>query len=103
MLPYTLYMAQNRQRGSEIPLAAAQVPVVYLPLPRVARKNMFDFSQTTALMDDAYPVSAAFLQSLEIPDGRPALYGGPGNWPEPPPSADAEEKDTSAQPDDEEA
>jgi NTE family protein len=103
VLTYTLYMAQNRQRGSEIPLAAAQVPVVYLPLPRVARKNMFDFSQTTALMDDAYPVSAAFLQSLEIPDGQPALYGGPGNWPEPPPSADAEEKDTSAQPDDEEA
>lgn len=74
-LLFTAMVMMRAQSELESPLAAARVPVVYLPGPEIHRVSPFDFEHTNALIEDAYLASTSFLETLEI-DG-PGLYGSP--------------------------
>lgn len=73
---YTVFVTMRAQAVLEAPIAAAEVPVVYLPGPSLRRISPLDFSYTDALIEEAYSAARPFLEKLRI-DG-PGLYGSPG-------------------------
>ncbi|MTD58296.1 patatin-like phospholipase family protein [Amycolatopsis pithecellobii] len=76
VLMYTAMISMRNQAVLEAPIAAAQVPVVYLPGPVPVRMSPLDFSHTAQLRAAAYEAAARYLGGLVV-DG-PGLYGGPG-------------------------
>lgn len=76
VLMYTAMISMRNQAVLEAPLAAAQVPVVYLPGPAPVRVNPLDFQRTEELTAQAYEAASGYLRDLAV-DG-PGLYGGPG-------------------------
>lgn len=73
-LLYTAIVTMRVQATLEAPLAAATVPVVYLPGPALLRVSPFDFDHTVELIRDAHQVAGAFLDGLEVTG--PGLYNG---------------------------
>jgi len=76
VLMYTAMVSMRNQAVLEAPVAAAEVPVVYLPGPRPVRLSPLDFSRTDELSDSAHEAARCYLRTLSV-DG-PGLYGGPG-------------------------
>jgi NTE family protein len=76
VLMYTAMISMRNQAVLEAPVAAAEVPVVYLPGPVPVRLSPLDFSHTTELATSAYEAARVYLDGLTV-DG-PGLYGGPG-------------------------
>jgi NTE family protein len=74
-LLYTAIVTMRVQTRLETPLAAAKVPVVYLPGPAILRVSPLDFAHTDALIDDAHAVSRSFLDGLDVVG--PGLYESP--------------------------
>ncbi|MGH9019193.1 MAG: patatin-like phospholipase family protein, partial [Acidimicrobiales bacterium] len=74
-LLFTAMVTMRSQTTLAAPMAAAHVPVVYLPGPDVCRCSPLNFDATLVLIETAYDVSLAFLGALEV-DG-PGLYGSP--------------------------
>jgi NTE family protein len=74
-LLYTAIVTMRVQTRLETPLAAARVPVVYLPGPAILRVSPLDFGHTAALIDDAHAVSRSFLDGLAVTG--PGLYEAP--------------------------
>jgi NTE family protein len=72
---YTVFVTMRAQAVLEAPIAAAEVPVVYLPGPSLRRISPLDFTYTGALIDEAYSAARLFLEKVRI-DG-PGLYGSP--------------------------
>ena len=72
---YTALVTMRTQAVLEAPIAAATVPVVYLPGPSLRRISPLDFRNTDALAGEAYSAARQFLQKVRI-DG-PGLYGSP--------------------------
>ena len=72
---YTVFVTMRAQAVLEAPIAAAEVPVVYLPGPSLRRISPLDFTYTGALIDEAYSAARLFLKKVRI-DG-PGLYGSP--------------------------
>ena len=70
------------QAALEAPLAAAEVPLVYLPGPVLHRVSPLDFDHTDVLVADAYEAAQTFLAALHV-DG-PGLYGSPSGQAAPP-------------------
>lgn len=73
-LLYTAIVTMRVQATLEAPLAAATVPVVYLPGPALLRVSPFDFDHTAELVRDAHQVAGSFLDGLEVTG--PGLYNG---------------------------
>jgi NTE family protein len=76
VMMFTAMISMRNQAVLEAPIAAAQVPVVYLPGPVPVRMSPLDFTHTEALATSAYDAASAYLAELTV-DG-PGLYGGPG-------------------------
>lgn len=74
-LLFTAIVTMRVQATLEAPLAAARVPVVYLPGPAIHRVSPLEFDHTDLLIDGAYRACRQFLEHLTI-DG-PGLYGSP--------------------------
>ncbi len=74
-LLFTAIIATRSQAALEAPVAAAEVPVVYLPGPALRRVSPLDFDHTDLLIADAYETSRTFLARVRV-DG-PGLYGSP--------------------------
>lgn len=74
-LLFTAIITMRSQAVLEAPLAAAEVPVVYLPGPALRRVSPLDFDHTELLIADAYEAARRFLGCLRV-DG-PGLYGSP--------------------------
>ena len=72
---YTVFVTMRTQAVLKAPIAAAEVPVVYLPGPSVRRISPLDFTHTEALADEAYSAARLFLEKVRV-DG-PGLYGSP--------------------------
>ena len=72
---YTVFVTMRAQAVLEAPIAAAEVPVVYLPGPSLRRISPLDFTYTDALIEEAYSAARLFLEKVRI-DG-PGLYGSP--------------------------
>ncbi|RSN53119.1 patatin [Amycolatopsis sp. WAC 04182] len=76
VLMFTAMISMRNQAVLEAPIAAAEVPVVYVPGPKPVRVSPLDFSHTTALTAEAYEAAKTYLGELSV-DG-PGLYGAPG-------------------------
>jgi NTE family protein len=79
VLMYTAMISMRNQAVLEAPLAAAEVPVLYLPGPVPTTVNPLSFNQTGELTEQAYEAARSYLADLadlEISD--PGLYGRPG-------------------------
>ncbi|KFU75500.1 NTE family protein [Amycolatopsis lurida] len=76
VLMFTAMISMRNQAVLEAPIAAAEVPVVYVPGPKPVRVSPLDFSHTTALTAEAYESAKTYLGELSV-DG-PGLYGAPG-------------------------
>lgn len=72
---YAAFVMMHTQAVLDAPIAAADVPVLYLPGPSLRRISPLDFTHTGALIEEAYSVARLFLENLSI-DG-PGLYGSP--------------------------
>jgi len=72
---YTVFVTMRTQAVLEAPIAAAEVPVIYLPGPSVRRISPLDFTHTEALAGEAYSAARLFLEKVKV-DG-PGLYGSP--------------------------
>jgi NTE family protein len=77
VLMYTAMISMRNQAVLEAPVAAARVPVVYLPGPAPVRVNPLDFQRTDELTEQAYQAARHYLADLAVAPG-PGLYGGPG-------------------------
>lgn len=71
-LYYSMTVQTRQQAQRDMPIAAATVPVVYLPGPAPVRVSPLDFGRTTSLVRDGYESSRAFLATLDV-DG-PGMY-----------------------------
>lgn len=71
-LLFTAIVTMRVQAGLEAPIAARDVPVVYLPGPEYVRVSPFDFDHTDELINGAQHAVAAFLDGLDI--AGPGLY-----------------------------
>lgn len=60
---------------ASLPSVAAEVPVLYLPPPTPRTVSPVDFTQSDALIEDAYDVADRFLSSIVV-DGA-GIYGDP--------------------------
>lgn len=69
-------LGMRNQAVLEAELAAATVPVLYLPGPAVLAITPLDFTHTAALTADAHTAASDFLAGLTITG--PGLYGQPG-------------------------
>jgi NTE family protein len=69
-------ISMRNQAALEAPIAAVEVPVLYLPGPAPLQLSPLDFSRTGELVSGAYDSVRSYLDELTI-DG-PGLYGGPG-------------------------
>ncbi|MEV6911834.1 patatin-like phospholipase family protein [Amycolatopsis sp. NPDC051071] len=76
VMMFTAMISMRNQAVLEAPIAAAEVPVVYVPGPKPVRVSPLDFSHTTTLTSEAYEAAKTYLGELRI-DG-PGLYGAPG-------------------------
>jgi NTE family protein len=76
VMMFTAMISMRNQAVLEAPIAAAEVPVVYVPGPAPVRVSPLDFSRTEALADEAYTAAKHYLAKLTV-DG-PGLYGAPG-------------------------
>jgi NTE family protein len=74
-LLFTAIVSMRVQAALEAPIAAARVPVVYLPGPAIHRVSPLQFHHTAMLMEGAYQAARPFLEHLEI--HGPGLYGSP--------------------------
>jgi len=70
---YTVLVTMQAQAVLEAPIAAAEVPVVYLPGLSPRRISPLDFTYTDALAGEAYSAARLFLEQVRI--GGPGLYG----------------------------
>ncbi|KAA2254471.1 patatin-like phospholipase family protein [Solihabitans fulvus] len=68
-------LGMRNQAVLEADLAAAAVPVVYLPGPPVQAVTPLDFGHTAELVAASYEASGSFLDELRV--AGPGLYGGP--------------------------
>jgi NTE family protein len=69
---YSMTLQMRAQAQRDMPVAAQQVPVLYLPGPVPIRVNPLDFSHTPELIRGGYTATRRFLDAVEI-DG-PGLY-----------------------------
>jgi NTE family protein len=76
VMMFTAMISMRNQAVLEAPVAAAEVPVVYLPGPAPIRLSPLDFSRTEELSEQAFAAARTFLSEITV-DG-PGLYGGPG-------------------------
>ncbi|WP_409495766.1 patatin-like phospholipase family protein [Amycolatopsis sp. cmx-11-12] len=76
VMMFTAMISMRNQAVLEAPIAAAEVPVVYVPGPKPVRVSPLDFSHTTTLTAQAYEAAKTYLGELRV-DG-PGLYGAPG-------------------------
>ncbi|MEQ0565630.1 patatin-like phospholipase family protein [Amycolatopsis sp. NEAU-NG30] len=76
VMMFTAMISMRNQAVLEAPLAAAEVPVLYLPGPAPVRVNPLDFGHTETLADEAYTAAREYLEAVSV-DG-PGLYGAPG-------------------------
>jgi NTE family protein len=76
VMMFTAMVSMRNQAVLEAPIAASEVPVVYVPGPLPVRVSPLDFSHTTTLTSEAYEAAKTYLGELRI-DG-PGLYGAPG-------------------------
>lgn len=76
VMMFTAMISMRNQAVLEAPLAAASVPVVYLPGPAPVRVNPLDFGHTEALADEACTAAREFLEGISV--SGPGLYGAPG-------------------------
>ncbi|MER6669003.1 patatin-like phospholipase family protein [Amycolatopsis japonica] len=76
VMMFTAMISMRNQAVLEAPIAAAEVPVVYVPGPKPVRVSPLDFSHTAALTAEAYDAAKTYLGELSV-DG-PGLYGAPG-------------------------
>jgi hypothetical protein len=70
-----LVHAHAMQAALEAPLAAASVPVIYLPGPAIQRVSPLEFGHTDILIEGGYQAARSFLKDLDITG--PGLYGQP--------------------------
>ena len=75
VLFYTALVTMRTQAAFEAPLAAADVPVVYLPGPEPHPVSPLDFRHTGLLIEGAYEAARSFLDDLDVTG--PGLYGSP--------------------------
>jgi NTE family protein len=75
VLLYTAMVAMRSQAVLEAPLAAAEVPVIYLPGPEPQRVSPLDFHHTGELIEGAYEAARSFLEEVDVTG--PGLYGSP--------------------------
>ena len=71
-LLFTAIVTMRVQARLEAPIAAREVPVVYLPGPEYVRVSPFDFDHTDELIHGAHTAVSAFLEDLVITG--PGLY-----------------------------
>lgn len=71
-LLYSMTLQMRAQAQRDMPIAAQQVPVLYLPGPVPMRVNPLDFSHSPELIRGGYTATRRFLDAVEI-DG-PGLY-----------------------------
>ncbi|MFD9896451.1 patatin-like phospholipase family protein [Amycolatopsis sp. NPDC059027] len=76
VMMFTAMISMRNQAVLEAPIAAARVPVVYLPGPAPVRISPLDFSRTEELTNQAYEAARDYLGEITV-DG-PGLYGAPG-------------------------
>ncbi len=77
VLLFTAAVTMRTQAVLEAPIAAAEVPVVYLPGPAPRYASPLDFTRTPELMEEACNAARIFLQAVTI-DG-PGLYRAPSS------------------------
>ena len=75
VLFYTAMVTMRSQAVFEAPLAAADVPVIYLHGPEPHPVSPLDFRQTSLLIETSYEAARTFLAELEVTG--PGLYGSP--------------------------
>jgi NTE family protein len=75
VLFYTVTVTMRTQAIFEAPLAAADVPVVYLHGPEPQPISPLDFRHTSTLIEAAYQAARSFLEDVRITG--PGLYGSP--------------------------
>jgi NTE family protein len=75
VLFYTFTVTMRTQAIFEAPVAAAEVPVVYLHGPEPHPISPLDFRHTATLVESAYQAARSFLDHLRITG--PGLYGSP--------------------------
>ncbi|MFD8500315.1 patatin-like phospholipase family protein [Amycolatopsis sp. NPDC059657] len=76
VMMFTAMISMRNQAVLEAPVAAASVPVVYLPGPAPMRLSPLDFSHTEELSEQAYQSARTFLEQIAV--NGPGLYGAPG-------------------------
>jgi NTE family protein len=74
-LAFASLVAARSQGTRELPIAAEQIPVVYLPGPAPRLLSPLDFRRTGQLIAEAYDCAEAFLSDLHV-EG-PGLYRRP--------------------------
>jgi NTE family protein len=72
---YAVFVTMRTQAVLEAPIAAASVPVLYLPGPSLRRISPLDFTHTGLLIEEAFSAASLLLEKVNI-DG-PGLYGSP--------------------------
>jgi NTE family protein len=75
VLFYTVTVTMRGQAVLDAPIAAAEVPVIYLHGPEPHPVSPLDFRQTSLLIETSYEAAQAFLADLEVTG--PGLYGSP--------------------------
>jgi NTE family protein len=75
VLFYTATVTMRTQAVLDAPLAAAEVPVIYLHGPEPHPVSPLDFRQTGLLIETSYEAARAFLADLDVTG--PGLYGSP--------------------------
>jgi len=75
MVTQALAIMLGQQAARDIPAAAAEVPVLYLPGPFPVTGSPLEFADSARLMQEAYEETRRFLAQVE-PRG-PGLYGEP--------------------------
>jgi len=75
VLFYTAMVTMRTQAVFEAPLAASDVPVIYLHGPEPHPVSPLDFRHTGMLIEAAYEAARSFLDNLHV--SGPGLYGSP--------------------------
>jgi NTE family protein len=70
---FTAMVSMHAQSVLETPLAAARVPVVYMPGPQLQRVSPLEFDHTATLIEGGYLAAKRFLADLRVTG--PGLYG----------------------------
>jgi NTE family protein len=72
VLLFTAEITMRTEAVLEAPIAAAEVPVLYLPGPAPQYVSPLDFSRTPTFIEDACNAARAFLQTVTVKG--PGLY-----------------------------